>query len=192
MKKKLILINIFLFLCIAGVNTHTVYGQHPENTPALYRESLTDLAKNILISFDLLEEGKILYDKSDYSNAQQKFRQALMYDPGNSKAGDYLKLCNEKNKEQKHPKKKFDFLTELENKIQQLEREQTQQGSTLENIKTLTLVSDKTEHKNIRKGQQIKQAQRLLEEGNNYYKNKNYEKAFISYKKAFYYLNGEK
>jgi len=60
-----------------------------------YADGIALLAKNMLASFDLFEEGKRLYDSGDYKAASLKFKEALEKDPGNEKAQKYITMCAE-------------------------------------------------------------------------------------------------
>lgn len=106
---------------------------------ALYPEGLVSLAKNILIAYDLCEEGKELYEKGDSAGARIKFQQALMRDPSNKKAVKFLAMCDKKKVPEKRKKDKnaaspkaldaeeIAFLKKLEKRVSELEMTQQEQ-----------------------------------------------------------------
>ena len=200
---------LFFFTCIFLAVSSFVSAQASNDSDfSLYTDSLVSLTKNILISFDLFEEGRILYEKSDYIHARQKFKKSLEYDPGNTKADEYLNLCNKKYLSQKkYPGKKhsadgpqgieMNFLNDLEQRINQLEigtATKTMVEHKKEEVKVQqkeTVLPDNTDtdvKKQITE-RNTKKAEKLMAKGDSYYAEEQYEKAYKYYKKAFTLLN---
>ncbi|MFH1836545.1 MAG: hypothetical protein ABH862_00330 [Candidatus Omnitrophota bacterium] len=99
------------------------YADAQENINAsdtsLYPGGLISLAEDILISSNLCEQGKTLYQDGDYANARLKFQQALLRDPANKSAKKFIDLCDKqraipknKIKTRKPAKKKWSFTKE--------------------------------------------------------------------------------
>ncbi len=60
------------------------------------RDKASEIIDDLFPSYMLLEEGKYLYKKGDYSAAREKLLRSLTLFPDNDKSAKYLKLCDKK------------------------------------------------------------------------------------------------
>ncbi len=182
-------------------------------------QDLQTLAKNILASCELVEEGKLLYKKLDYFKASEKFKEALSRDPGNKNAQKYLDLCEKKLQTSSKSgetiaatrrEKGLEILKDLDQRIQKLEGTAPERNVSTYPIKktspikpavkkekgpvsgkTETQISQKTSEtekelspsKSDEK-EKIKKAEYLIEQGDKYYQQGKFIRAYELYKEA--------
>ena len=207
----------FLLICLLLPGASLAQNQPGGESSALYPGGLASLAKNILMSYNLFEEGKTLYEKEDYLNARVKFQQALLRDPKNNKAKKYLSLCDKKRVAAKKSKKTSDktekmideeelaFLKELETRISNLETEKpvkytphAEQEKSPEVSPAPT--SDESapppakQTKTVPSLEEIRRAKKteqFISQGDKFYAERDYEKAYKYYKDAFENFNSK-
>ncbi len=193
--------------------------QSKNKKPSSYSLDVEDLAKDIFASCELFQEGKKLYENRDYNGARIKFRSALAIDPGNKKAVKYLKLLGERKPNPvKKTESDIQLLETLINRVNTLEtqappktitaiaadhaphvqqQEQEKQPSKKASARFTekARLSQQTQYASEKIKvelvtlKEIAKAEGLLKEGNKYYENLNYEKAYKLYAEALEILN---